>query len=67
MFFQIYGETAGWQLLGWLFVFAGLVIMNEIARRRNGEESHVPGAPAVLSVYFIAIYSRSSIRVRNGR
>ena len=33
MFFQIYGETAGWQLLGWLLVFAGLVIMNEIARR----------------------------------
>lgn len=27
MFFQIYGETAGWQLLGWLLVFAGLVIM----------------------------------------
>lgn len=33
MFFQIYGETAGWQLLGWLLVFAGLVVMNEIARR----------------------------------
>ena len=31
MFFQIYGETAGWQLLGWLLVFAGLVVMNEIA------------------------------------
>ena len=33
MFFQIYGETAGWQLLGWLLVFAGLVLMNEVARR----------------------------------
>ena len=33
MFFQIYGETAGWQLLGWLLVFTGLVVMNEIARR----------------------------------
>ena len=29
MFFQIYGETAGWQLLGWLLVFTGLVVMNE--------------------------------------
>ena len=48
MFFQIYGETAGWQLLGWLLVFAGLVIMNEIARFLV--------LPAVLSVYFIAIY-----------
>ena len=33
MFFQLYGETAGWQLLGWLMVFAGLVVMNEVARR----------------------------------
>ena len=33
MFFQIYGETAGWQLLGWLMVFVGLVVMNEVARR----------------------------------
>lgn len=30
MFFQLYGETAGWQLLGWLMVFAGLVVMNEV-------------------------------------
>ena len=33
MIFQIYGETAGYQLLGWLLVFTGLVVMNEIARR----------------------------------
>ena len=39
MFFQLYGETAGWQLLGWLMVFAGLVVMNEVARRSKAGES----------------------------
>jgi len=33
MLFQIYGDGAGWQLLGWLLVFAGLVLANEFARR----------------------------------
>ena len=32
MLFQIYGETAGFQLLGWLMVFVGLIVANEIAR-----------------------------------
>mgnify|MGYP003302970401 CR=1 FL=1 len=27
MLFQIYGETAGFQLLGWLLVFVGLIIV----------------------------------------
>ena len=57
MFFQIYGETAGWQLLGWLLVFAGLVVMNEIARRsKAGGIACFLIFPAALSVYFIAIY-----------
>lgn len=33
MLFQIYGENAGFQLLGWLLVFAGLVVLNELSRR----------------------------------
>ena len=33
MLFQIYGDQAMYQLLGWLLVFAGLIIVNEIARR----------------------------------
>ena len=57
MFFQIYGETAGWQLLGWLLVFAGLVVMNEIARRsKAGGIACFLILPAALTVYFIAIY-----------
>ena len=33
MLFNLYGDNAMWQLLGWVLVFAGLVICNEIARR----------------------------------
>ena len=33
MLFQLYGERAGFQLLGWLLVFLGLILTNEIARR----------------------------------
>ena len=33
MLFQIYGERAGFQMLGWLLVFLGLILTNEIARR----------------------------------
>ncbi len=57
MLFQIYGDGAAYQLLGWLMVFAALILANEIARR-----SKVGGCllflalPAVLTVYFIAIY-----------
>ena len=29
MLFQIYGDMAGWQLLGWVMVFVGLVVMND--------------------------------------
>ena len=33
MLFNLYGENAGYQLLGWLLVFVGLIVMNEIGRR----------------------------------
>lgn len=33
MLFQIYGENAGFQLLGWALVFVGLIAANELARR----------------------------------
>ena len=33
MLFQIYGETAMYQLLGFVLVFTGLVLANEFARR----------------------------------
>lgn len=57
MLFQIYGERAGWQLLGWLLVFAGLIICNEIARRtKKGGIFFFLLLPGILTVYFISIY-----------
>ena len=56
MLFQIYGERAGFQLLGWLLVFAGLILTNEIARRsKKGGIFFFLVLPGVLTVYFIAV------------
>ena len=56
MLFQLYGSTAMTQLLGWVLVFAGLVILNEIGRRTKiGGIVLFVIIPAVLTIYFIAI------------
>ena len=55
MLFQIYGETSGWQLLGWLLVFVGLIVTNEIARTKWGGIGIFGVVLAGLTVYFIAI------------
>ena len=57
MLFQVYGENAMFQWLGWILVFAGLIVANEIARRSKiGGIVCFLGIPAVLTVYFTAIY-----------
>lgn len=57
MLFQIYGDNTVWQLLGWILVFAGLILMNELARRsKAGGIFCFLILPAVLTVYFVAIY-----------
>ncbi len=56
MLFQIYGETAMYQLLGFVLVFTGLVLANEFARRtKAGGIICFLVLPAALTVYFIAI------------
>ena len=56
MLFQLYGSTAMTQLLGWVLVFAGLVILNEIGRRTKIARIVLfVIIPAVLTIYFIAI------------
>ena len=56
MLFQIYGENAIYQLLGWLLVFVGLILANELARRsKAGGIFCFLILPAGLTVYFIAI------------
>ena len=57
MLFQIYGETAGFQLLGWLMVFVSLILANEFARRTKwGGIACFLVLPAGLTIYFISIY-----------
>jgi len=57
MLFQIYGETAGFQLLGWLMVFVCLILANEFARSSKlGGIACFLVLPAGLTVYFVAIY-----------
>ena len=57
MLFQIYGETAAFQLLGWLMVFVGLILANEFARRTKwGGIACFLVLPTALTVYFISIY-----------
>ena len=56
MLFQLYGSTAMTQLLGWVLVFAGLVILSEIGRRTKiGGIVIFVIIPAILTIYFIAI------------
>ena len=57
MIFQIYDGRTLWQILGWVMVFAGLIIMNEIARRTKvGGSICFFVIPAALTIYFISIY-----------
>lgn len=57
MLFQIYGDLSIYQVLGWILVFAGLIITNEIQRRSKiGGYAFFLALPAALTVYFIAIY-----------
>ena len=56
MLFQLYGSTAMTQLLGWVLVFAGLVILNEIGRRTKiGGNVLFVIITAVLAIYLLSI------------
>lgn len=55
--FNLSSGTTGWQLLGWVLVFVGLIVMNEVARRtRLGGGICFFVIPAGLTIYFISIY-----------
>ena len=57
MLFEVYGEHAAYQWIGWALVFAALIGANEIARRtKAGGIFCFLVLPAILTVYFIAIY-----------
>ncbi len=62
MLFQIYGDNAIFQLLGWLMVFVGLILANEFARRSKlGGILCFLALPAGLTVYFISIYAGAAM------
>ena len=67
MLFQIYGENAGFQLLGWALVFVGLIAANELARRsKKGGIFFFLALPAALTVY-LTPFTRARPWARSGR
>ena len=54
MLFQLYSSHASMQLIGWVLVFCGLILMNEIGRRTKiGGMIVFVIIPTILTVYFI--------------
>lgn len=57
MLFDVYGDTAIYQWLGWVAVFVCLILANEVARRsKAGGIFCFLILPGALTVYFAAIY-----------
>ena len=57
MLFQVYGANSIYQIVGWVLVFLGLIITNEIERRTKfGGYLFFGGILGALTVYFISIY-----------
>ena len=56
MLFHVYGDNAIYQWLVMLAVLAGLILLNEFARRTKAGGLIMFGViPAVLTVYFIVV------------
>ena len=56
MLFNIYGSLSVWQLVGWVLVFVGLIVLNEIARRtKAGGIAIFIVIPLILTVYFVVL------------
>ena len=57
MLFQVYGDTAIYQWIGWILVFCCLIGANELARRtKTGGVIAFLIVPVILTIYFITIY-----------
>ena len=56
MLFDVYGANAGYQWLGLLLVFGGLILLNEVARRsRAGGIVMFCVLPVFMTIYCIAV------------
>ena len=68
MLFQVYGENALYQWIGWAVVFVGLILINEIARRTKvGGVCCFIVLPIVLTVYFVSHLRWEPAWARSGR
>ncbi|MDY5589831.1 MAG: DUF5692 family protein [Arcanobacterium sp.] len=57
MLFQVYGDNALYQWVGWILVFVALIVANEFARRsKAGGILCFFVLPAGLTIYFATIY-----------
>ena len=62
MLFQVYGDNAIYQWIGWILVFCCLIGANELARRtKTGGVIAFLVIPAVLTVYFITVYTAAAM------
>ena len=62
MLFQVYGENALYQWLGWAMVFIGLILINELARRsKAGGIFCFIVLPIGLTAYFVSIYAGAAM------
>lgn len=67
MLFQVYGDTAVYQWIGWILVFCCLIGANELARRtKTGGVVAFLIVPAILTIYFITI-TRPPLWAPSGR
>lgn len=67
LLFQVYGEGAAWQFLGWILVFTCLVLANEFARRtKAGGMLCFVVLPIILTVYLLQ-FTFQQQRELNGR
>ncbi len=56
MLYQIYGENAAGQLLGWLSGYFGTDLANELAKHVRRSEGYSAFDVRSIDLYFIAIY-----------
>lgn len=55
--FNLYSGVAGTQLLGWLLVFVGLILLNEVGRQtKMGGITIFIIVPSILTLYYLLAY-----------
>ena len=56
MLFEVYGENAIYQWIGWVIVFVGLILLNEFARKSKAGGIIMFGVlPVLMTIYCVAV------------